>query len=702
MSLSHEIIQRIKDASEITAVIGERMNLTKKGVNYVGVCPFHADKSPSLTVSSAKQMYKCFACGAGGDAIKYIQESDGLTFYEACKFLARRANIELPADTEQTPEERAAAAKRESMLLHTKQEQNGYSQNQTKQFLAYLAERQLTLDIATAFGLGHSTNGFFADRITYPFYDISGNCVGHTGRALVWNKECQYPKYKNSPESPIFHKERLLFGLHQAKKEIAQRGKALLVEGQNDVLQLHQKGLGNAVCGSGTAFSEAQARLLQRFTSEVTMIYDGDAAGAKAAIKALQVFLPVGLSVNIITLPDGHDPDSFAKQFEPDKLKIVLKNMEKPWFNYMLTVYPYDANPEIAEPHLKELCELIALVPSDVKRKMYISAVASEFHIGADVVKRQIKPAPKTDTWKDGFYGFEEAKAILDEYDKIGILTFLESEFIDLVDEQPIIFYKGRAKKFAIQLLRKRFSEFVVNCESGNFKFEKQESTDLEVLREMHIEGIKITIEGYSENQQQWAFTDWYLEQYSKLFPTINSTEKSEFVRRCIEVIAYTEATMRTMNGASYASTLGIKIGAYNDLLKPILASKRDKNEMEKQRVDMEANIMDFDPGALPSYVMEDEIMAKVYQQSGFYPLLKKDSTPCAYMFKNDKGEGHSCVSDFYMVPLLHIYSNDDAANKRVIQLNHIHYDKKYVEWQSSVLANLGKVQEKLINAGAY
>ena len=701
--MTQEYIDRLKEANDIVQVVGERLTLTRRGANYVGICPFHNDRTPSLTVSHTRQMYKCWACGAGGDVIKFIQEIDNLTFVEACTLLAKRAHMEPPTNQPQTPEEAAAARQREMLLNEAQTMQNTFSSaRQQSAFVKFIAGRHISYETATKFGLGYATEGFFANRITYPFYSPSGQIVGFTGRAVDWNKECKYPKFKNSAESAIYHKEALLFGLMQAKHAICEMGAVYLVEGQHDVLSMYQFGARHTVCGSGTAFGEKQARLLHRYTDTVVIMYDGDEAGRRATLKTLRILLAEGLTVKIASLPDGDDPDTYAQRLG-DKLIRQLVALTKPWLDYAIELYPYTTNADTYAANLRAVCELVACVPDRLKRRALISTVCEQYHIGANDVRPLIKPAPATDTWKDGFFGLDEAKELLGNDSHEGTLTFDYRYFVEHVDVEPVILYKGKPKKFAIQLLRKEFAQFTTN---GNaLEFAAAESLPMQVLATMHREGIKINIECYDEETEthtRRAFVDWYVEGNARLCASLESADRSECVRRSLDAIAYCESTMRTMNADRYAKLLDLKIGAYNELLKPMLVARKDKNELEKQRGDLEANLFDFDPSELPAYVGENEAMMKVYQNYGFYPLLKKDKTPCAYMFKNEKGNGHTRISDFYMTPLLHIYSTDDVNNKRVIQLSHIHFGDKFVEWPSSILANLGKVNEKLINAGAY
>ena len=196
------LIQRIKDANNIVDVVGERLTLHKAGVNYIATCPFHSDKSPSLTISPTKQIYKCFACGAGGDVIKFVQEYDHISFFEAMKLLASRVGIEIPHDMDVSEEDKENRRKREAALLAAQSAQEDYVVGRTaKEFYEYLAIRGINQDTATTFGLGYASSGFFANRITYPFYDISGNVIGHTGRAITWHKGDNFPKYKNSAEN---------------------------------------------------------------------------------------------------------------------------------------------------------------------------------------------------------------------------------------------------------------------------------------------------------------------------------------------------------------------------------------------------------------------------------------------------------------------------------------------------------------------
>lgn len=704
--MTQEYITHLKEVNDIVDVVSEHLTLVRRGANHIGICPFHTDTTPSLTVSRTRQMYKCWACGAGGDVINFLQEAESLTFVEACRVLAKRAHIDPPTDIQQTPEQEAVARQRETALHEAQQQQNAFVAERSAQiFIDFLAARGISGETAATFGLGYARSGFFANRITYPFYSPAGQIVGFTGRATDWHKECNYPKFKNSAESAIYHKEALLFGIQQAKRAIGDRGAAYLVEGQHDVLSMYQFGARNTVCGSGTAFGEKQARLLHRYTNTVVLMYDGDEAGRKATLKTLRLLLAEGLSVRIVSLPDGDDPDTFAQRIGSNHgdLRQRLCTMTKPWIDYVMALYPHTNDSDLYAANVRSVCEMVAAVPDQLKRKALVSTVCEQYHISAADVRKLVKPEPTTDTWKDGFYGLDEAKELVGADTHAGTLTFDYRYFVEHIDIEPIILYKGKPKKFAIQMLRKEFAQFTVRGQE--LEFSTAETLPMQVLATMHREGIKINVDCYdpdTESTHTKAFVDWYVEGNARLCGALESADRSECVRRALDAIAYCESTMRTMNADRYAKLLDLKIGAYNELLKPMLVARKDKNELEKQRGDLEANLFDFDPSELPAYVGENEAMMKVYQNYGFYPLLKKDKTPCAYMFKNEKGNGHTRISDFYMTPLLHIYSTDDAANKRVIQLSHIHFGDKFVEWPSSILANLGKVNEKLINAGAY
>ena len=343
-------IQRILDAANIVDVVGEFVTLKKAGVNYKGLCPFHNEKTPSFIVSPSKQLCKCFSCGKGGGVVQFVMEHEQMTYPEALRWLARRYGIEIK-ERELTDDERRAASIRESMFalnawaaeyyehqLHDDVDGVAYG-------MAYLRSRGFRDDIIRKFRLGFSpinreaivtaatARGFsremlektgicyptddgrlidrYHGRVIFPVHTVSGSIVAFGGRILSSDKKLA--KYVNSPESEIYSKSRELYGLFLAKHAIAKADCCYLVEGYTDVISMHQCGIENVVASSGTSLTEGQIRLLHRFTSNITVLYDGDAAGIKASLRGIDMLLSEGLNVKVLLLPDGEDPDSFAR-----------------------------------------------------------------------------------------------------------------------------------------------------------------------------------------------------------------------------------------------------------------------------------------------------------------------------------------------------------------------------------------------------
>ena len=341
--ISDELLERIRNANDIVDVIGEFVTLRKKGVNYVGVCPFHQDTRPSMFVSPARQIFKCFVCGTGGDVVGFLMKHEQMSFPEAVEWLARRAGIEMPRE-ELDPEQERQRRDRESRFVAMKAASQFFQQH-IGQAKAYLGSRGFELDsrVLSDFRVGYAPAGNkalatltaagyrqdrlievgvlgqdgsrlfdrFQDRLMFPFLDLHGREVGFSGRLV---RQAQAAKYVNTPDTPIFTKGDHLFGLFQARQDIVRLDRVYLVEGQFDVMSMAAAGVRNVVAGSGTALTDAQVSLLRRFTSRVTLAYDADDAGLKASLRNCESLLRAGFQVSAIPLPDGMDPDDLAPQ----------------------------------------------------------------------------------------------------------------------------------------------------------------------------------------------------------------------------------------------------------------------------------------------------------------------------------------------------------------------------------------------------
>jgi len=347
--IDQSTVTRIFDASEISDVVSDFVTLKKRGVNYLGLCPFHNEKTPSFTVSPAKGIYKCFGCGKGGNSVNFIMEHEHLDYVGALKYLAKKYHIDV-VEQELSPEQEKQKNDRESMMIVNSFAQKSFSHNlyQHQQGMAvgmsYLRERGFRDDIIKKFELGfcledweafskQATNsGYkreylvktglsidkenrlldrFRGRVIFPIHGIAGRVLAFGGRILKNDKKAA--KYLNSPESEVYHKSRVLYGIFQAKKSIVQNDKCFLVEGYTDILSFHQAGIENVVASSGTALTPDQIRLIKRFTNNVTIIYDGDTAGIKASLRGIDLILEQEVNAKVLLLPEGEDPDSFSR-----------------------------------------------------------------------------------------------------------------------------------------------------------------------------------------------------------------------------------------------------------------------------------------------------------------------------------------------------------------------------------------------------
>jgi DNA primase len=415
-------IDRIFDAVDIVDVVSDFVNISKKGADYKGVCPFHDDKNPSMSVSPSRGIYKCFSCGAGGNAIKFVMDIESLTYPQALRFLANKYNIEVEED-DITIDELDSEAKRKDGIYNSLSFSNKYfkqklhhSEEGKNIYLSYLIERGIREDTIEHFSLGLSglkyteflthaiTNGFspqqlfeaglvkknneeegvlqqnlrdtFLERITFPIHDVSGKVIGFGGRII--KKDTKAPKYLNSPETLVYEKRKVLYGLFQNKQEIRKRNEVILVEGYMDVIGLHQVGLNYAIAASGTAFTPEQSKLIKRFTENVTLIFDGDAAGINAAIKHIETLLESNLNLKIVILPDGEDPDSLAAKLGKSGIEQYIEEHQKNFVAFFISIKTEGSSDPLKKAEAARLIAKSCAVISDpLKRNAYIQEAAN-------------------------------------------------------------------------------------------------------------------------------------------------------------------------------------------------------------------------------------------------------------------------------------------------------------------------------------
>lgn len=422
-------IDRILDAANIVDVVSEFVTLRKRGVNYVGLCPFHTDKTPSFYVSPAKNICKCFACGEGGTSVHFIMKHEQLNYFDALRFLAKKYNIEIQ-ERELTEKEKQKRSDRESMLIVNSWAQKYFTTQLYEHVegktvgLRYFAERGFREDIIRKFQLGYSLdqrdalykeatkNGYkkeflektgliiaydnggvndrFRGRVIFPVHTLSGKVVAFGGRVL--KKDEKTAKYVNSPESEIYHKSNELYGIYFAKQAIVKADCCFLVEGYTDVISMHQAGIENVVASSGTALTQGQIRLIHRFTSNITVLYDGDAAGIKAALRGIDLLLEDGMNVKVVLLPDGEDPDSFARKHNASQFAEFIKQNETDFIRFKTRLLLDDAgnDPIKRSALITDIIRTVAIIPDNIARSIYIRECSSMMEIDEQVLLNEV------------------------------------------------------------------------------------------------------------------------------------------------------------------------------------------------------------------------------------------------------------------------------------------------------------------------
>ncbi len=412
-------VDRIFAAADIVEVVSDFVSLRKKGVNYGACCPFHNEKTPSFVVSPAKGLFKCFGCGKGGNAVTFVMEHEGMSYVEALKYVGKKYGIEVN-DRPVSDEELKRNDDRESMMvvnsfaaewfgnqLHDTDEgrsvglgyfrHRGFSDEMIRKFgLGYCPKGDKLTTAALAAGykeeflvgtglsIKRETGGFydrFSERVIFPIHSMSGRVVAFGGRTLRTDKNVA--KYQNSPESEIYSKKNTLYGIFFAKKAISQQRNAILVEGYTDVISMHQSGVENVVASSGTSLTTEQVKLLKRFTDSVTVIYDGDEAGVKASLRGIDMILREGLSVRVVLLPDGEDPDSFARGRNATELQDFIRSAEEDFLAFKARLLMGEARGDVIRRAevVGDMVASIAEIPDAIRRSMYIRECARSMEV---------------------------------------------------------------------------------------------------------------------------------------------------------------------------------------------------------------------------------------------------------------------------------------------------------------------------------
>ncbi len=446
--ISKTTIDRVLDAAQIVDVIGDFVALRRRGANYTACCPFHNEKTPSFSVSPSKGIFKCFGCGKAGNAVNFIMEHEQLSYVEAIKWLGKKYGIEV-TDQEESPEEIQNRLRHESLLNVNEFARNFYTQqlNGTQKGqaigLSYFKERGFSEETIKKFQLGWAPEGKnqfcetavragykrefitgtglgierentgeladrFYERVMFPVHSVSGRVIAFGGRTLRTDKSLA--KYINSPESEVYVKSRSLYGIFFAKSSITRLQKCYLVEGYTDVISMHQAGVENVVASSGTSLTTDQIRLVRRFTPEVTVLYDGDAAGIKASLRGIDMLLEEGLIVKVVLFPDGEDPDSYARKHGGESLKKFLSENEEDFITFKTGLLSAETkrDPVKRAQLISDIVGSIAIIPDAINRSVYIDECSTRLNISQSILAQEVRKLRKKRQY--GVYSPEQAE----------------------------------------------------------------------------------------------------------------------------------------------------------------------------------------------------------------------------------------------------------------------------------------------------
>ena len=595
--ISKSTIESVFESSRVEEVIGDFVQLKKSGSNYKGLSPFTEERTPSFMVSPAKQIWKDFSSGKGGTVVTFLMEHEHFTYPEAIKYLAKKYNIEVE-ETQKTSEQKLEDSERESMYLITEYAKDYFQNNLMKSQegksigLSYFKEREFSDEIIEKFKLGYSFNksnnfseealkkGYklnflektgltivkdeknidrFKGRVMFPILSMSGRVLGFGGRTLKSSKNIA--KYINSPESLIYYKSKVLYGIFQAKQTIVKEDNCFLVEGYTDVIKLHQKGIKNVVASSGTALTENQIRLISRLTKNVTVLFDGDSAGSRATLRGIDIILEQGMNVRICNLPEGEDPDSFANSKQTEELRIFFKENSKDFIKYKASLLVDEAenDPVKKAAVVRNMVESISKITDQIKKEIYIKECSSIMGISEQVLYSTLAQIQKKSFKKDikeskqNFDSFSIVKSenskretnILYELEKkiIEILLLYGNNIEDFEDEIEKEDENGKLILSPIIRRVKVFEKIYMDLHEDEMEFsnenfrkiyykiiecynENKEISNDKILNALPRE-LEIEITNILMNDEKYMLHDW---ERNSIFPKAKNTSISQLV----------------------------------------------------------------------------------------------------------------------------------------------------------------------------
>ncbi len=631
--ITRETIDKVFETARVEEVIGDFVQLKRAGSNYKGLSPFSDERSPSFMVSPVKQIWKDFSSGKGGSVVTFLMEHEHFTYPEAIRFLANKYNIEIE-ETETSQEDKIEANEKESMYLVSEFAKTYFndtllnSEEGKALGLTYFKERGFTNETIAKFGLGYSpetwdaftkealAKGYqleflekvgltitredgkhfdrFKGRVMFPIQSLSGRNLGFGGRILTNDKKAA--KYLNSPESEIYHKSKVLYGIFHAKQAIAKQNNCYLVEGYTDVIQMHQAGIENVVASSGTALTPDQIRLINRLTKNVTVLFDGDAAGLRASIRGIDLILEEGMNVKVCTFPDGEDPDSFARKNSYDDLVFHLENNAKDFIQFKASLLMVEANndPIKKADLIRDMVVSISKIPDRIKREIYIQECSKIMDISEQVLVNTLAQLLQKDIAEAGKKQKQEQKAFeivknepSIQHEKVNVVYELEKKIIEI-----LLMYGSQVAEF---------EDFILKANEAGEIIEEKETITIKVhqriylsLQEDEVELANPVFKSiYNDlilfyNQDDSLNVDQYVmqlsEEHSKIVTDILMLEEKESLHNWETKHIYVKS--KNQNVSQYVSETIISLREYliNKLILDLMQdySSEDENNLEE------------------------------------------------------------------------------------------------------------------------
>lgn len=639
--ITRETIDKVFETARVEEVIGDFVQLKRAGSNYKGLSPFSDERSPSFMVSPVKQIWKDFSSGKGGSVVTFLMEHEHFTYPEAIRFLANKYNIEIE-ETEVSQEDKIEANEKESMYLVSEfakmyfQDTLLNSEEGKAIGLSYFKERGFTNETIAKFGLGYSpetwdaftkealSKGYqldylekvgltilredgkhfdrFKGRVMFPIQSLSGRNLGFGGRILTNDKKAA--KYLNSPESEIYHKSKVLYGIFHAKQAIAKQNNCYLVEGYTDVIQMHQAGIENVVASSGTALTPDQIRLINRLTKNITVLFDGDAAGLRASVRGIDLILEEGMNVKVCTFPDGDDPDSFARKNSYEDLVSHLENNAKDFIQFKASLLMVEANndPIKKADLIRDMVVSISKIPDRIKREIYIQECSRIMDISEQVLLNTLAQLVQKDISEAGKKLKQEQKVFevvknepLVQHEKVNIVYELERKIIEM-----LLLYGSQEVDFDDFILKaNEEGEMIEEKETSKVKVHQRiylslQEDEVELANPLFKELYNDLISYYNQNKQ--FNIEHYLMQlsveHSQIVTDILMLEEKELLHNWETKNIYVKT--KNQNVSQYVTETIVSLREYliNKLIMDLMNSY--SNEEENDLEELKSTINDY------------------------------------------------------------------------------------------------------------